>query len=295
VPSLVRGIAAAARAASVAASPALLYRATMLTLFRTLFVLYAEDRNLLPVDHPEYRLHSLTSRVPGLRQSAAAGRFDARATSLWADMRQIFTAVADGHREWGVPAYDGGLFVDDPATSEEGAFLARIQLTNEYFGPALHGLAVDTAADDSGKVDFGALGVRHIGNLYEGLLSYEVAIADGDDPPVEVGETDGPRLRAPRGSVGRPEQQRDLARGLQEHAHVRYPQLAFGPPGIGSALWRDDSERTPRSGGWRWLIRRTRSHHDRCSNQEEHLHFLSSELGRRAPPSCLAPEMTGVD
>jgi hypothetical protein len=215
VPSLVRGIAAAARAASVAASPSLLYRATMLTLFRTLFVLYAEDRNLLPVDHPEYRLHSLTSRIPGLRQSAAAGRFEARATSLWTDMRQIFTAVADGHREWGVPAYDGGLFVDDPETSEEGAFLARIQLTNEYFGPALHGLAVDTAADDSGKVDFGALGVRHIGNLYEGLLSYEVAIADGDltideSDPIrpyvgarkgdDVAVRDGePYMRSPRG------------------------------------------------------------------------------------------------
>ena len=198
VPSLVRGIAAAARAASVAASPSLLYRATMLTLFRTLFVLYAEDRNLLPVDHPEYRLHSLTSRIPGLRQSAAAGRFEARATSLWTDMRQIFAAVAGGHREWGVPAYDGGLFVDDPTTSEEGAFLASIQLSNEYFGPALHGLAVDTAGDDSGKVDFGALGVRHIGNLYEGLLSYEVAVAEDD---LAIDETDPirPYLKAQKG------------------------------------------------------------------------------------------------
>jgi hypothetical protein len=215
VPSLVRGIGAAARAAAVPASPGLLYRATMLALFRTLFVLYAEDRNLLPIDHPEYRLHSLTSRIPGLRESAAAGRFDARSTSIWSDLGQLFAAVANGHREWGVPPYDGGLFVDDPDTSEEGAFLARIQMTNAHFGPALHGLAVDTVGDDSGKVDFGALGVRHIGNLYEGLLSYEVAIADedltiddsdpirpyikakkGDEIAVRAGE---PYMRSPRG------------------------------------------------------------------------------------------------
>lgn len=214
VPALVRGIGAAARVENANASPQLLYRATMLALFRTLFVLYAEDRNLLPVDRPEYRMHSLTARIETIRRGAERG-FDSRATDLWEDMRRIFRAIAEGHREWGVPAYDGGLFADDAATSEEGALLGRLRLVNADFGPALHGLALDQMDGDSGKVDFGALGIRHIGNLYEGLLSYEVAIADedltvdegdpirpyvearkGDDVAVRRGE---PYMRSPRG------------------------------------------------------------------------------------------------
>lgn len=199
VPALVRGIGAAVKAADVTASPQLLYRATMLVLFRTLFVLYAEDRNLLPIDHPEYRAHSLTARIETVRRGAERG-FDARATDLWDDMRRLFRAVAEGHREWGVPAYDGGLFVDDASTSEEGALLARLRLVNADFGPALHGLALDEVDGESGKVDFGALGIRHIGNLYEGLLSYEVAVAD-EDLTVDESDPVRPYVKARKGDT----------------------------------------------------------------------------------------------
>jgi hypothetical protein len=194
----------------------LLYRATMLALFRTLFVLYAEDRDLLPVVSPQYRPHSLTARIDGVRRAREGRGFDPRATDLWDDLKRIFEAVASGHQEWGVPPYDGGLFLDDPAVSPDGALLARLRLANVDFGPALHGLAVDTDPDGViGKVDFGDLGVRHIGNLYEGLLSYEVAIAEEDlsvdeeDPdqpyvPARPGRTVAvpkgePYMRSPRG------------------------------------------------------------------------------------------------
>lgn len=199
VPALVRGIGSAARMAAISASPQLLYRATMLALFRTLFVLYAEDRNLLPVDHPEYRAHSLTARIETVRRGAERG-FDKRASDLWDDMRRVFRAIAEGHREWGVPAYDGGLFVDDPAHSEEGALLAQLRLVNADFGPALHGLALDEVDGASGKVDFGALGIRHIGNLYEGLLSYEVAVAD-EDLTVDEGDPIRPYVAAGKGDT----------------------------------------------------------------------------------------------
>lgn len=198
VPSLVRGIAAAARRADLRPSPELLYRATMLALFRTLFVLYAEDRDHLPVANPDYQLHSLTRRLDLVRTRKEGPGFEARQTDLWEDIQRIFLAIARGSREWGVPPYDGGLFVDDPATSEDGALLAGVKISNADFGPALYGLAIDRDETGAGKVDFGALGVRHIGNLYEGLLSYEVGIAE-EDLTVDPKDPSQPYVPAKRG------------------------------------------------------------------------------------------------
>lgn len=201
VPALVRGIARAASAQQVAVDGKLLYRATMLALFRTLFVLYAEDRDLLPVASPQYRPHSVTARIDEIRRAQEGRGFDPRATDLWEDLKRVFAAVAAGHHEWGVPPYDGGLFIDDPEASPEGALLGQLRLANADLGPTLYGLAVDRDADGAvGKVDFGDLGVRHIGNLYEGLLSYEVAIAD-EDLSVDEDEPDQPYVPA---RAGRP-------------------------------------------------------------------------------------------
>ena len=197
VPTLVRGLAASAPR-GIAADPDALLRATLTLLFRLLFVLYAEDRNLLPVENPYYRAHSLTSRLQQVRGIVEnPGRsFDTRATDLWEDLAQVFTAVRDGHREWGIPPYDGGLFVDSPE-SGAGELLGAVRLPNSVLGPALYALAFDQDAEGSGKVDFGDLGVRHIGTIYEGLLTYQVAVADSNlaidrKDPTEAYRTAGP-------------------------------------------------------------------------------------------------------
>lgn len=180
VPALVRGLAAATRG-SAFHDPDALLRAALTLLFRLLFVLYAEDRNLLPVENPYYRLHSVTAMLHQVRGIAEdPGRaFDARASDLWDGLTQVFAAVRDGHREWEIPPYDGGLFVDSPG-SDAGRLLAGAHLPNAVLGPALYALAFDRDAEGAGKVDFGDLGVRHIGTIYEGLLKYQVAIAEVD-------------------------------------------------------------------------------------------------------------------
>lgn len=175
VPRLVKGLGAAADVVA----PDILYRSTLALLFRLLFVLYAEDRNLLPLGNPYYRQHSLTARLDHVRRVREGdGRgFDGRATDLWDDLVRIFGAIREGHHEWGVPPYDGGLFEDDDLSHPEGGFLAHVKVPNAVIGPALYDLAIDRGPDGIGKVDFGDLGVRHLGTIYEGLLSYQVAVA----------------------------------------------------------------------------------------------------------------------
>jgi len=177
VDRLVRGIDAAARARiDPRPNEGELYRATLVVLFRLLFLLYAEDRDLLPMGNAEYGTHSITRMVISSAERERAGQApDPTATSLWSELNQLFAAVAHGNADWGVPPYDGGLFADDGL---DGGLLRRIELPNAVVGPALVALGWDVGPDgQAGKIDFGDLGVRHIGTIYEGLLSYEVAFA----------------------------------------------------------------------------------------------------------------------
>lgn len=177
VDRIVRGIDAAARTRiDPRPNEDELYRATLVVLFRLLFLLYAEDRDLLPMGNAEYATHSITRMVISSAERQGAGHtFDATATSLWSELNQLVAAVASGNADWGVPPYDGGLFAEDGL---DGGLLRRIELPNAVVGPALVALGWDIGPDgQTGKIDFGDLGVRHIGTIYEGLLSYEVAFA----------------------------------------------------------------------------------------------------------------------
>lgn len=213
---LVRGIYDAAKRSGVSPLPDedRLYRGTLVLLFRLLFLLYAEDRNLLPMQQSAYRARSITEMVRSAAATAtdAHRRFDTNAASIWTDLRQLFAAVRDGNADWGVPPYDGGLFAD--ADGLDDGLLAAIALPNAIIGRALYLLGWDESDPEPGKIDFGDLGVRQIGTIYEGLLSYEVAFAAND-------------LRIDRRAKGEPyvrTQPGEQADVLAGAPHIRSPQ-----------------------------------------------------------------------
>ena len=158
------------------------YEQVMVILFRLLFVAYAEDKDLLPYrtnDH--YTVHSLKRLARRLTDDLLAGRnYDQQATSLWHDVQEVWRAVDKGNTSWGVPAYNGGLFSDDPAVSGPGATLTELELTDAEFAPALTGLLIDEGAEGYGPVDFRSLSVREFGTIYEGLLESRLAVAQDD-------------------------------------------------------------------------------------------------------------------
>lgn len=158
------------------------YHVTLVVLFRLLFVAYAEDRALLP-----YRVNTVYTRV-ALKTRAREYTetlaedgdisFDDGSTELWRELLEIWRAVDEGDREWGVPEYSGGLF---SSTDGRGRAIARLRLTDAEIGPALEKLLVDTGRDGTrGPVDFKALSVREFGTVYEGLLESSLSLAPGD-------------------------------------------------------------------------------------------------------------------
>jgi hypothetical protein len=163
----------------------LAYECTLTILFRTLFVAYAEDKDLLPYrSNSKYADHSLKLIARRLAEDRRRGfdGYDARATELWEDVKQLWRAVDHGNTGWGVPAYDGGLFSSDRRTNPAGAALAAIDLTDADLAPTLGALLVDESGTDGviGPVDFRSLSVREFGTIYEGLLESRLSVAPAD-------------------------------------------------------------------------------------------------------------------
>lgn len=168
--------------------PSTILGATLLFLYRLLFVLYAEDRRLLPMSNPAYRHASLTEMLFRIEaRDREDGKFDERATDYWAAITALFRAIRSGHIEWGVAEYDGGLFETDEVIRPESVLLDKVNLTNSIIAPILLALAFDGRGLDRGKIDFWDIGVRYLGTLYEGLLAYNVRIADRNLRIVEDG------------------------------------------------------------------------------------------------------------
>lgn len=187
VPPLARAVAA--RMGVATAPPAerrsLLdeaYHRAMIVLFRLLFVAYAEDRRLLPYGVSEAYTRNALKTIAKDLAVRANGDFDPQATTLWDDLVQVWRVIDTGDvKDWGVPAYNGGLFTRDPAKNASGAETYSLELTNDILGPVLRMLLVDETPEGTpGPVDFRSLSVREFGTIYEGLLESGLDIAEVD-------------------------------------------------------------------------------------------------------------------
>ena len=155
------------------------YEMALTVLFRLLFVAYAEDSGLLPLTGV-YGRKSLKQKTVDLADFIANDTPIAGGSSHWKEVSLLWRAIDEGNSEWGVPAYNGGLFSEKQNVSHVGAAIAGIDIPNSAFEPALRALLVtkSTTEDVPGPVDFSSLNVREFGTIYEGLLESELALAD---------------------------------------------------------------------------------------------------------------------
>ena len=167
------------------------YRTTLVLLYRLLFVAYAEDRGFLQ-ENAEGSLAETMREPYELRRTG--GEFDDDSTALWDGVLALTRAIRDG-RGSGRPAYGGRLLAEDPETSEAGAELARLELTDERFGPILRALLLDEPADgDREPVDFRNVDVGEFGAIHQELLGSRLSVADR---PLRVERTNGERRYVP--------------------------------------------------------------------------------------------------
>jgi hypothetical protein len=169
----------------------LIYRATLILLYRLLFLLYAESRRLLPTTHLRYYPHSLSNLLKkialqrnGLEQPGHELPMGPTAPWIWEALQELFAAIDAGRPAWGVPRYNGGLF--SATASDAHALLAGLDNVGaDYLALGLDGLARDATARRATHpngalrmIDYMALDVRRLGSIYEGLLEFQLRRAD---------------------------------------------------------------------------------------------------------------------
>jgi len=151
----------------------------LVLLYRLLFLLYAESRNLLPIGESGYRKKSLSQIRDDIAEELATtprDRMSRRSYVYWGRFESLCGVVAAGDRELNVPMYNGGLFED-----REGSFLQRHHLADYYFVRAIEALTFSAEHGKQGRpsfIDYSSLSVRHLGDIYEGLLEFTIRVAE---------------------------------------------------------------------------------------------------------------------
>ncbi|MQA67025.1 MAG: hypothetical protein GEU76_14180 [Alphaproteobacteria bacterium] len=150
--------------------------ATLILLYRLLFVLYAEDRDLLPVRDRRYDDYGLREKVRNdiARRIDAGDRLSDAGATYWNHIRELFRLIAEGDRSIGLPPYNGGLFA-----AREAPLLDRIRLPDAAFAPVVERLGRIERDGMRRYVNYRDLSVRQLGSVYERLLEYDL-IHEGD-------------------------------------------------------------------------------------------------------------------
>jgi hypothetical protein len=185
------------------------YEASVTVLMRLVFLLFAEERRLLPAEDPLWaESYSVLTLRDDLRTSAVRDGEDAleRRSSAWHRLLATFRAVHGGvnHDRLTLPAYGGSLFDPDRFSFLEGRRAPdHLVVSGVDLGPAddaVEGPGRPVAIDDrtvlaildalltievkSGRtkvaqrVSYKALDVEQIGHCYEGLLDHGASPID---------------------------------------------------------------------------------------------------------------------
>lgn len=151
-----------------------LFTGTLTLLYRLLFLLYAESRDLLPVREANYFRYSLRRICADAAKIVDGNMVMAEtSTDLWTDLLALFDVIHKGSKNLNVPVYNGGLFV-----AGSSGFFAQNAIYDQAIAHALDALARETGeSEENVVIDYKALGVRQLGSIYEGLLEYQLRIA----------------------------------------------------------------------------------------------------------------------
>ena len=145
--------------------------AALIFLYRLLFVLYAEDRGLLPVNDERYDDYGLRKPVRDeiASRMVADDTYSAIATNYYDHLTTLFKLIDKGDESIGLPPYNGGLFA-----TEAAPLLETVRLADEEIASIIYDLS--HAEDSQGVrrfVNYRDMSVQQLGSIYERLLERE--------------------------------------------------------------------------------------------------------------------------
>ena len=169
-----------------------IYRGLLSVILRLVFLLYAEERGMLPDDENFARYYSLTGLYQRLREDAALNpdTMDQR-FGAWAQLLVLIRLIHDGsraHRTGGavsLPERRGALFDPDRFRFLEGRSGGGARQTIERVVPprisdgVIYRVLEKLLVLDGERISYRTLDVEQIGSVYETIMGFRLETATG--------------------------------------------------------------------------------------------------------------------
>jgi hypothetical protein len=158
-----------------------IYGGLLTVLMRLVFLLFAEDRGLMPgssLYQQNYSIHGLFERLRG-DQERYPDTMDQR-YGAWAQLLALYHAVYDGckHTHMKMPARRGHLFDPDRFPFLEGRTTTDKRLPLVSDGVVFRVLR-NLLILDGERLSYRTLDVEQIGSVYETMMGFKLRTADG--------------------------------------------------------------------------------------------------------------------
>lgn|GEM_PF-227082 len=148
----------------------IIYQKTLIFLYRLLFVIHAEDRKLLPRN--VYSLSNVFSEIKKGYNSSKSNSFEkifsSKSYAFYIKIMSLFNLIDEGDPSLRIPPYNGGLFKRDE-------FFSTYKLSDLCLAKALTKIRYEGSLFESKQeIDYAEISVKHLGSIYEGLLSFKL-------------------------------------------------------------------------------------------------------------------------
>lgn len=184
----------------LAEHPDEVYRALLTVILRLVFLLYAEERDMLPEDETFLRYYSLAGLYERLREDAALfpdimdQRFGA-----WAQLLVLFRMIHDGADAGAMrlPKRHGVLFDPDCFKFLEGRPIGGARQIHEGIEPPLvpdgtiYRALEKLLVFDGERISYRALDVEQIGSVYETMMGFRLETATGRSVAIKAQKKQG--------------------------------------------------------------------------------------------------------
>ncbi|GAA4129644.1 hypothetical protein GCM10022215_42420 [Nocardioides fonticola] len=164
----------------LAEKPDDIYQAAVTVMMRIVFLLFAEERDMLPTEQLYWNSYAIKDLLDELRAQASGGEEHLDETyDAWHRLLAVSQALHGGvnYDEMRMPAYGGSLL--DPerfpwlhATDSRGL---RLKVSDRVMLHVLESVQTVVAKGERRRISFREIDVEQIGYIYEGLLGYSCA------------------------------------------------------------------------------------------------------------------------
>ncbi|MCS6899928.1 MAG: hypothetical protein RMJ98_08250, partial [Myxococcales bacterium] len=167
------------------------YLGLVTVLMRMVFILFAEEHNLLPMSSDLYaKSYSLTQLYAQLlKDYSEHGDGLATRYGAWARVLTLFRILHDGRKVAGelqIPAREGKLFNPDEFPFLEGRPRGTARQKEEKLSVphvsdgVIYQVLNQLLVLDGERLQYKGLDVEQIGSVYEGLVGFKIEVAEGD-------------------------------------------------------------------------------------------------------------------